>query len=246
VIAWGQIKDPAATKHGQEIGVISAYDGHKVDVGRVAADSTWHHWFDINLTGIAAPPSPYAGFDATAAGLAALTQIDAYFLNCGVWLAPPAQQAAMRHFGWWDVLWSDRVAELGVDAPLWVYGEEAIDALGRRASRCTVSHWVFDWPIYKEKIPWWEWPQVRDRFELIDLPIERFLAGGILRNLIKELGPQSQKRGFPDRAPEDKELEKVISAGVEHGLKEFADQLNKETKLAAQLISSHFGRKALK
>lgn len=39
-----------------------------VDVGRILADSTWHHWFDINLTGIAAPPSPYAGFDATLAG----------------------------------------------------------------------------------------------------------------------------------------------------------------------------------
>ena len=47
--------------------MISAYNGHTVDVGRVLADSTWHHWFDINITGVAAPPSPYAGFDATVA-----------------------------------------------------------------------------------------------------------------------------------------------------------------------------------
>ena len=43
VIGWGKIKDPNANKHGQEIGVASAYDGHNVDVGRILADSTWHH-----------------------------------------------------------------------------------------------------------------------------------------------------------------------------------------------------------
>ncbi|MFP3646549.1 hypothetical protein [Paraburkholderia sp. SIMBA_054] len=98
VIAWGRIKDPNATKHGQEIGVISAYDGHTVDVGRISADSTWHHWFDINLTGREPTPSlpPYAGFDQTPAGQQVLKKLDAYFLNTGVWLAPPSRQFEMR------------------------------------------------------------------------------------------------------------------------------------------------------
>ena len=61
VIGFGRIKDPAATNHGKEIGVVSAYDGHNVDIGRIVADATWHHWFDINLTGVAAPPSPTPG-----------------------------------------------------------------------------------------------------------------------------------------------------------------------------------------
>lgn len=240
VIAWGRIKDPAATKHGQEIGVISAYNGHNVDVGRIVADSTWHHWFDINLIGIDPLPSAYAGFDDTPAGRAALKQIDAYFLNCGVWLAPPAAQAAMRDAGWWAVLWSDRVAELHADMPLSFLGEQAIDALGRRASRCTISQWVFDWPIFKEKIPWYEWPQLLERFELIDLPIERFVAGGILRTLMKELGPQNEKRGFPEAAPDDKVLERVMLTGVEHGLAELASQLQKEASLALQLGKAQF------
>ena len=138
VIAWGRIKDPAATKHGQEIGLVSAYNGHNVDVGRILADSTWHHWFDINLTGIAPPPSPYAGFDDTPAGRAALKKIDAYFLNCGVWLAPPDRQTEMKSAGWWSILWSDSIIELSPHLPIWYLGEQAIDALGRRASRCTV------------------------------------------------------------------------------------------------------------
>jgi hypothetical protein len=32
-------------------GVIGAWDGHRVGKGRVVVDSTWHHFFNINLTG---------------------------------------------------------------------------------------------------------------------------------------------------------------------------------------------------
>jgi len=240
VIAWGRIKDPAATKHGQEIGVISAYNGHNVDVGRVLADSTWHHWFDINLTGIAAPPSPYAGFDDTVAGQAALKKIDAYFLNCAVWLAPPDKQQAMRNAAWWSILWTDRVVELPLELPIWQLGEQAIDALGRRASRCNVTQWVFDWPIFKEKIPRWEWPQLVERFRLVDVPIEHFVAGGILREMMLQLGPQSKECAFPDKAPDDSVLERAMSAGVDEGLSALGTQLQHEATLALELAKSNF------
>jgi hypothetical protein len=239
VIAWGRIKDPAASKHGQEIGVISAYDGHNVDVGRIVADSTWHHWFDINLTGIAAPPSAYAGFDDTAAGQAALKKIDAYFLNCAVWLAPPSVQAAMRNFAWWSILWTDRVAELSLDTPILKLGAEAIDALGRQAPRCTASQWVFDWPIFKEKIPHWEWPQLQERFQLTEVPIEQFVAGGILRQLMIEVGPQREAR-FPDRAPADEQLERAMLQGVEQGMAALSKQLLEEAKQLGSLVNAGF------
>jgi hypothetical protein len=240
VIAWGSIKDPAATKHGQEIGVISAYNGHNVDVGRIVADSTWHHWFDINLTGIAAPPSPYAGFDDTVAGLAALKKIDAYYLNCAVWLAPPDRQNAMRNAAWWSILWTDHIVELPLDAPIWYLGEQAIDALGRRAARCNITQWVFDWPIFKEKIPHWEWPQMLDKFRLTDIPVEHFVAGGILRELMMQLGVQSGQHGFPEKAPDDKVLERAMSVGVEEGLSALAVQLQTEANAALDLVKHNF------
>lgn len=240
VIAWGSIKDPAATKHGQEIGVISAYNGHNVDVGRIVADSTWHHWFDINLTGIAAPPSPYAGFDDTVNGQAALKKIDAYYLNCAVWLAPPDRQTAMRNAAWWSILWTDQIVELPLDAPIWYLGEQAIDALGRRASRCSITQWVFDWPIFKEKIPRWEWPQLVEKFKLVDLPMEQFVAGGILRQLMLQHGSLAKDRVFPKAAPNDQVLERAMLAGVEEGLSTFASQLGHETQLAADLIKNNF------
>lgn len=240
VIAWGRIKDPAAVNHGKEIGLVSAYNGHNVDVGRVLADSTWHHWFDINLTGVLPTPSPYAGFDATTAGQAALKQIDTYFLNCGVWLSPPDRQAAMRNAAWWSILWTDRFVELPLNASILYLGEQAIDALGRRTSACTTSQWVFDFPIFKEKIPRWEWPQLIERFRLIDLPLEQFVAGGILRQLMLDLGPHNPKLQFPDKAPDAKLIEQSMHKGVEEGIAAMSKMLQSETDLLHKMMDGQF------
>lgn len=244
VIAWGRIKDPAASRSGQEIGVLSAYNGHTVDVGRILADSTWHHWFDINLTGVAAPPSPYAGFDATPAGQQVLKQLDAFFLNVGVWLAPPVKQREMRNATWWSVLWSDRVLELPPKAPLHWLGEQAIDVLGHRASRCTITEWIFDWPIFKEKIPHWEWPMLVDRFQWIDLPLEQYLAGGILKHLNQNLGPASG-RSFPAERIDTRRLEETMGAGVNEALATFTAELREETLWAARLAENNLDLRRL-
>jgi hypothetical protein len=240
VIAWGRIKDPAATKYGQEIGLVSTYNGHNVEVGRIIADSTWHHWFDINLTGILASPSPYAGFDETARGQAALKQIDAYFLNCGVWLAPPNKQTEMRNAGWWSILWSNQIVELPLDTPIWRLGEEAINVLGQRATRCTVSEWILDFPIFKEKIPRLEWPQLFERFQLVDLPFEQFVAGGILNQLRQEVGSLNPKLSFPEKAPKDEILQRAMLAGIEDGLASLMKQLQEEGDLVSKLAASDF------
>jgi hypothetical protein len=72
------------------VGLIGAYDGRKTAerVGRVVVDSTFHHFFDINLIGDPLAPSPKnRGFHASAAGEAALEKIKAYYVNVAVWLA---------------------------------------------------------------------------------------------------------------------------------------------------------------
>lgn len=57
--------------------MISVYDGHLAGVGRVATDSTWHHWFDVNIDDIKAAD----GDD--------WDKISRYFINLAVWLSPP-------------------------------------------------------------------------------------------------------------------------------------------------------------
>jgi len=244
VIAWGKITDPTATNTGREFGVISAYDGHNVEVGRVVADSTWHHWFDINLKGHTGYPAPYTGFVATPAGNEALKKIDAYYLNVGVWLSPPAVQAAMRRAAWWAILWSDVVVELPQNAPIWYYGQVGIDALGRRASRCAVASWIFHPPIFRAHIPWWEWQQFLGRFQIVELPLERYVAGGILHELSHSIGIHAKGSAFPSRPPEPAALDKIINAGIEKGLTALTHQLKREVSELAPLIDGGFNLKA--
>jgi hypothetical protein len=246
VIAWGRIKDPTATKYGQEIGVISAYDGHNVDVGRIVADSTWHHWFDINLMGLQGSGAPYTGFIATPAGNAALKKIDAYYLNVGVWLSPPDVQAAMRRAAWWSILWSDPIIEIPIDAPIWYYGQTGIDALGRRASRCAVTTWVFHPPIFLPRIPWWEWVEFLQRFQIVEIPLEQYLAGGILQELSQTLGVHSKNAVFPTRPPSAKAFDKALDTGIERGLKALAQQLKRETAELSPLLESGFNLQSIR
>lgn len=57
--------------------MISVYDGHRAGVGRVATDSTWHHWMDVNINNIKAADSDD------------WKKISRYFINLAVWLNPP-------------------------------------------------------------------------------------------------------------------------------------------------------------
>jgi hypothetical protein len=57
--------------------MIAAYDGHRAGVGRVATDSTWHHWMDVNIE------------DIMNANTADWQLIRRYFINLAVWLNPP-------------------------------------------------------------------------------------------------------------------------------------------------------------
>ena len=90
VIAWGNtLPDPPYNHEkgdspAKRFALIGAYDGDASQVGRVAVDSTWHHWLDINLTGLQAetPDTEYQ-------------KIVRYYRNCAVWLARAGQRRQM-------------------------------------------------------------------------------------------------------------------------------------------------------
>jgi hypothetical protein len=242
VIARGKINDPSADKFGQEIGLVSAYDGHKVNVGRILADSSWHHWFDINLLGLPdrLPPDPYAGFDATAGGRAVLKKLDAFFLNCATWLAPPCRQAEMRRAAWWSVLWTSQIAELSVDHPIWHLGAQALDALNLRASICAATEWVLDIPAFKEKISNQQLTQITEQFQLLSLPFEQYVAGGIIRELMSQLGPANPERRFPSGPPPDEDIEHAINVGVDVGMQALTEQLSFEVTRLLEMVENKF------
>jgi len=226
VIAWGRIKDPAATKTGQEIGVVAAYDGHEAAVGRVASDSTWHHFFDINLNGLPGDPT-YRGFSATTAGQAALKKIEAYYLNLAVWLAPPSKQAAMRSAASWRLIWTDRFLELAASEVILkdsvinrlFLGEQAIDALGRIAPVCTVHQWLYV-DVLREIDPA-ILTRARERLEHDPIgphTLGYVAVGTAFAELIRQFGPPAHNCELPKGPPDAEAFHAALIKSAAHGM----------------------------
>jgi hypothetical protein len=138
VIARGTDKRFPAT-----YGVLSAYDGEPASVGRIVADSTWHHYFNVNLRGFAP-------------GSAVRDAIGDYYANLAAWLAPPAQRHAMRYWFWW-LLAVHPAVHMVKGNSFTVLGQTAFDVLGRQASQCTISQLIWPFPIPEKlriEFPW--------------------------------------------------------------------------------------------
>jgi hypothetical protein len=164
VVARGTDKRFAATYD-----LVSAYDGWMASVGRIVADSTWHHYFHVNLSGFG--PGPV------------LDAIADYYVNLAVWLSPPDKRAQMRCWFWWYTSLHPAVRMVS-GASLAVLGLTAIDVLGRYASQCTISDMVWPFPLpleLRERFPW---------------PPEELAIGGVVREYHNAL--DATAAGEPD------------------------------------------------
>jgi hypothetical protein len=227
VIAWGTIEDPSSTSVGRQIGILSVYEGHQVGVGRIVADSTWHHHFDINLRGLPGVAGR-SGFVTPGTGdwLTTAKKIEHFYVNAAIWLAPPRAQAAMRAAAWWATLWSDRVAQAldVIDRPL-VFGRNARDALGRYAPQCLVFQWI--WTLVA--------PHLRERFaKLVDLgdppPYLDYVAGVVTRRLIERFEITPTRYPDPDRMPRVEEIEAVFEGAAQEALAHLTADADEQTR----------------
>ncbi|MFO1089506.1 MAG: hypothetical protein U1E46_07970 [Hyphomicrobiales bacterium] len=178
------VKQPTV---GQTFGGICAYDGHRVGVGRVVTDATWHHFVNINLVGDLGAPMGSAkrlGFLATAAGQAHFEAIKTYYRNLAVWLSPPERISCMNARLSWSIVWNDRVmeavlttAEIRVSevrpGVLQLIGRHARDVLGRYVGACQTMKLILDLVMERalpDIIPHIDpWGPVEQRTELGEL-----------------------------------------------------------------------------
>lgn len=106
VIASGTDK-----RNGRVYGVVTAYDGHRANVGRIVAHGTWHNKVRANLRGF--PP-----------GGPTLNAITESFVNEAVWLSSPSRLREMRHaVVWWaanhpavDMVAGNSISIVGITA----------------------------------------------------------------------------------------------------------------------------------
>lgn len=245
VVAWGttladpplqfQKGDQAARRFPQ----IAAYDGQAIGIGRVVVDSTWHHWFDMNLMGL----------EQRARDTGDRTDIDRilrYFINVGIYLASPFWRDGQL-YGWLKAVQFDHFGQQEVDLTA-----SAVD-IGRATSAylkslfgpCWVTELVLDKFVDADV---WKW--LREKLRLPDPclscpPFELFeeaVLGEIVRAAysdMRELRAQINREGMISSSPLLHSLDdngaKAAQAGMRAALEIVARDVERSRKDAAVL-----------
>jgi hypothetical protein len=80
VVAYGLDK-----RNGRRLKLVAAYNGDGAHVGRIVADSTWHHYFNVNLENFQRPLLEDSAAD----------QIGQFYGNLALWLSPLGKRYEM-------------------------------------------------------------------------------------------------------------------------------------------------------
>ncbi|HEY6803977.1 MAG TPA: hypothetical protein VI306_10395 [Pyrinomonadaceae bacterium] len=121
IVAFGTNK-----RTGKRIGVVSAYDGDSAGVGRIVADSSWHHYANVNLKGFPHPAAPESPSD----------KIGQFYANLAIWLAPLHKRRQMAETMYWELAEYTLLLEQQRDPPN--IGEIAYFLLRRLAAPCEI------------------------------------------------------------------------------------------------------------
>ncbi|HEX8156388.1 MAG TPA: hypothetical protein VF526_03280 [Solirubrobacteraceae bacterium] len=245
VIAWAT---SAADTNDRQFGVLGAYDGHRSGVGRVVVDATWHHWFNINLTGFLASTDPKSPtFDP--AVVPEWEEIKSYYRNVAAWLAPKAKQRCMRNGGWLILLKNNEVrmtlASSKDRAPsipyYWQLGVFARDALGRLASQCQHRVWICD--LFKmldvEALlpdPWGPEPPnpIQGQLPAIQsADLETVALGAAVHALGTKFADEQDLQRLVDKGSED--IEALAAKGAADGVAQLLQGLREGTETALRL-----------
>jgi hypothetical protein len=128
VIAYGRTTN--TNEPSERFPLVGVYDGDPAGVGRVVVDSTWHHWFSMNVV-------PLRDHNR-----AVYRRMQSYHRNVALWLATPAQRASMLIAATWGAMVASEPMDFDFRMNVWQLGERALDAIGRTAPQCTVAEWV--------------------------------------------------------------------------------------------------------
>jgi hypothetical protein len=265
VVAWSQVLGGHTTsgKSGHTVarrfGAVAAYDGHRAGVGRVVTDATWHHFINVNLTGEATAGFPKnIGFLATG-GEVHYAQVQQYFRNIALWLSPPAKLSCMRNWALvlfinnhrFKEIYDPRVTLSAAHIHDFIYvGRHARDTIGKYASQCQSTRWIFDlvlerYPIKKWIDPIDPWsPRLEDAEAQQPVPPGAFVEtewiaeaaiGGAVLALRDKLFPLNEKTF---EQVDDEMLDNLVDTGARMALKAAGRTLEEGLKAFDGLIQA--------
>lgn len=230
-------KGPSPKKR---FGMISVYDGHRANVGRVATDSTWHHWFDENI------------YEIEAAGGPRWEKIRKYYLNVADWLAPPVR------IDWCVIFEAIRTQftylgfqEYSRGASVFDLGRPFHSHLSRHLGPCWVTRWVLDnvvvdddfYAWLKDRLFWKKGIPVPGGDPCLSCPpleaIELAVLGGLVRAafpIADEIKAHVEREAEAPLKLEPDRLLRMQREGVELGLKAFRGALARSVKELQPLL----------
>jgi hypothetical protein len=190
---------PVVVAHGfnyrgnNKFPLVSAYDGHVVNIGRIVADTTWHHYVDINLHG-------FRNADGSPGPV--LQKINDYFLNLAFYLQPKKRRVKALGHVYGKLARHPVVRE--------IRGSSSLRGLGGTASRVLLKQLI---PGQLQDLHELLYTEVLGMLEPEDWPIlpdESFLVGGLVREAGRHLIRQ------PDDA--DVDFLRVAKAGLSNAI----------------------------
>lgn len=223
--------------------MISVYDGHTIDIGRVVVDSTWHHWFDMNIWTM-----------KNAADKTNWEKISQYYVNLALWLIPPLISKNVLT----GVMFRSQFEYFGLEL---MSPEMSVFEIGRTfktywqtVGSCWVTQFVLDWVkvsdndlhgrLIKEYFePKPELPSdplglSRPPFELI----EDAVLGGMALQAHEMTDPIRRGTGgtkSKKKKIKPAEFEKQLIAGGNRGLNIFLESLDKSLKTSRNTLLSN-------
>ncbi|MDB5111806.1 MAG: hypothetical protein JWR67_2920 [Mucilaginibacter sp.] len=216
--------NPTHTNSSAPFGLVNVYDGELAGVGRVVTDSTWHHWFNINLIGLDSP--------ATADKY---KKIQNYYTNVAVWLCNKTlRNSILTTWVWAYLVREFDPMRFSIHDSIWRLGINARDVLGRTASQCTVYEWI---RIYiPELVNVFELPQKSPC--LTCPPIDVFeiaMLGGIMKQMIPLVEKYRIPEKFNRQSVNVQEINSAVHRGITLGYEEllstFKESIERTTHL---------------
>jgi hypothetical protein len=125
VVAFG--RDARKT---EPLNIIATYNGDLSGVGRIVADSTWHHYMNLNLRGFPHPAPEGSPSD----------QVGQFYANLAVWLAPKRKREQMARSMIWELARYTLCLEEREDAES--TGATAESVLAMVSSSCEVHQMI--------------------------------------------------------------------------------------------------------
>jgi hypothetical protein len=208
--ALPRLGDASVGRSTVRFGLVGAYDGDRVGIGRVVVDSTWHHWFSYNLHGF------------KSANMTQYALMQAYYRNVGLWLANRAQRQSLLFAATWGIVVSDPMAF--PEAPrrtVWAVGQRAVGVIARTVSEPMLLDFVASFFGGRaEEI--FGVPADLDPADTYaesaaaDLAV-RSIVGGIASSLIEPAFDYLQAEGKPRRLLDPDAIARHAAQGVKQG-----------------------------